>query len=87
MKEKGRFGDFGGFYVPEVLIPALEGIEEAFYRLKDDAGFTAELDNLYANFAPVIRIRSSAGSRRLIPRLPALMTMWLNACASRRMQI
>ena len=51
MKEKGRFGDYGGFYVPEVLIPALEGIEEAFYRLKDDAGFTAELDDLYANFA------------------------------------
>ena len=29
MKNKGRFGDFGGFYVPEVLIPALEEIEEA----------------------------------------------------------
>ena len=32
MKYKGRFGDYGGFYVPEVLIPALEELEEAFYR-------------------------------------------------------
>jgi len=51
MKHKGRFGDFGGFYVPEVLIPALEGIEEAFYRFKDAPKFTAELDVLYKNYA------------------------------------
>ena len=41
MKEKGRFGDFGGFYVPEVLIPVLEELEEAFYRLRDDDDFKA----------------------------------------------
>ena len=51
MKHKGRFGQFGGFYVPEVLIPALEQIEEAFYRFKDDPKFVAELDNLYKNYA------------------------------------
>lgn len=51
MKEKGRFGEFGGFYVPEVLIPALEQIEEAFFKFKDDPGFVAELDNLYKNYA------------------------------------
>jgi pSer/pThr/pTyr-binding forkhead associated (FHA) protein len=37
MKHNGRFGDFGGFYVPEVLIPALEEIEQAFDRFRDDA--------------------------------------------------
>ncbi len=36
MKYKGRFGDYGGFYVPEVLIPVLEELEEAFYRFYKD---------------------------------------------------
>ncbi len=51
MKHDGRFGPFGGFYVPEVLIPALEEIEAAFDRFKDDPKFKAELDNLYTNYA------------------------------------
>ena len=51
MKHKGRFGSFGGFYVPEVLIPALEGIETAFDRYVSDPQFNADLDNLYANYA------------------------------------
>jgi tryptophan synthase beta chain len=51
MKEKGRFGNFGGFYVPEVLIPALEEIEEAFYRFKSAPQFTAELDGLSIHYA------------------------------------
>ena len=51
MKHKGRFGSFGGFYVPEILIPALEGIEAAFDRYVNDPQFNADLDNLYANYA------------------------------------
>ena len=51
MKHTGRFGTFGGFYVPEVLIPALEGIEQAFDRFREDSAFTADLDNLYKNYA------------------------------------
>ena len=51
MKHTGRFGTFGGFYVPEVLIPALEGIEQAFERFREDSAFTADLDNLYKNYA------------------------------------
>jgi len=51
MRHSGRFGDFGGFYVPEVLIPALEEIEQAFDRFHDDAKFKAELNELYANYA------------------------------------
>ena len=46
MKYKGRFGDYGGFYVPEVLIPVLEELEEAFYRFSKDRQFTAELTEL-----------------------------------------
>lgn len=51
MKYKGRFGDYGGFYVPEVLIPALEELEEAFYRFYQDKQFVNELSDLLANYA------------------------------------
>ncbi|MHC4362678.1 MAG: tryptophan synthase subunit beta [Planctomycetota bacterium] len=51
MKHKGRFGDYGGFYVPEVLIPALEELEEAFYRFCDDERFVTELMQLSKDYA------------------------------------
>jgi tryptophan synthase beta chain len=51
MKHKGKFGDYGGFYVPEVLIPALEELEEAFYRFYQDKQFVNELANLTADYA------------------------------------
>ena len=38
-----RFGEFGGQYVPEVLMHALQELEEAYLRHKDDAGFVEEL--------------------------------------------
>jgi tryptophan synthase beta chain len=51
MKYSGRFGQFGGFYVPEVLIPALEEMERAFYKYYKDKKFVAELDILYHDYA------------------------------------
>ncbi len=51
MKHKGRFGGYGGFYVPEVLIPALEEMEQAFYRFYQDEKFTAELSELSRTYA------------------------------------
>ena len=51
MKSKGRFGDFGGFYVPEVLIPALEEMEKAFERFSKDEQFNNDLNELYHNYA------------------------------------
>ena len=51
MKYKGRFGEYGGFYVPEVLIPALEELEAAFYRFYQDKQFVDELCDLLANYA------------------------------------
>ena len=51
MKHKGRFGDYGGFYVPEVLIPVLEELEDAFYRFYQDEHFVAELALLYKEYA------------------------------------
>lgn len=51
MKYTGRFGDYGGYYVPEVLIPVLEELEDAFYRFYQDEAFVAELADLYRNYA------------------------------------
>ncbi len=51
MKHKGRFGGYGGFYVPEVLIPALEEMEQAFYRFYQDEQFVAELSELSKTYA------------------------------------
>jgi tryptophan synthase beta chain len=51
MEHNGRFGQFGGFYVPEVLIPALEEMEKAFYQYYKDEKFVAELNTLYCDYA------------------------------------
>ncbi|RIH86535.1 Tryptophan synthase beta chain [Meiothermus luteus] len=39
---RGRYGDFGGRYVPETLIPALEELTEAYLHYKQDPRFLAE---------------------------------------------
>ena len=44
--QKGRFGKYGGRYVPETLIPALDELEAAFEQALRDEGFLAELDGL-----------------------------------------
>ena len=46
----GRFGDYGGRYVPETLVPALDELEEAFYRLWSEEDFRTELDGLLAAY-------------------------------------
>ena len=48
--ESGYFGDFGGRFVPETLIHALEELEEAYERYKDDPEFVEELDSLSRDF-------------------------------------
>ncbi|AWX33498.1 tryptophan synthase subunit beta [Methanosphaera sp. BMS] len=51
MKYDGKFGKYGGVYVPELLIPAIEELEEAFYKFKDNKEFTKELDEYLCEFA------------------------------------
>ncbi len=40
----GRYGEYGGTYVPEMLVPALQEVEAAYARYKDDRDFRGELD-------------------------------------------
>jgi tryptophan synthase beta chain len=47
----GRFGDYGGAYVPEILMPALEELEAAFLAAQEDPEFQAELGGLLSKYA------------------------------------
>jgi tryptophan synthase beta chain len=47
---RGRFGRYGGRYVPEVLIPALDELAAAWSALRDDPGFRGELDALLTDY-------------------------------------
>jgi tryptophan synthase beta chain len=47
---RGRFGPFGGRYVPEVLIPALDELAAAWDDLRDESAFRGELDALLRDF-------------------------------------
>jgi tryptophan synthase beta chain len=45
-----RFGPYGGRYVPETLIPALDELEAAWLEARDDPGFQLELSNLLRDY-------------------------------------
>ncbi|MDO5155167.1 MAG: tryptophan synthase subunit beta [Eubacteriales bacterium] len=49
--ETGRYGEFGGQYVPETLMNAVHELEEAYEHYKNDPAFVAELDDLMKNYA------------------------------------
>ena len=48
--ENGRFGAFGGRYVPETLIPALDELSAAFERAIADPAFTREVDEMLSTY-------------------------------------
>jgi len=75
MRESGRFGRFGGTYVPEILMPALEQLEAAFLDAKQDPDFQRELGDLLTHYAgrptPLYRCRNllpEGGSRLYLKR-------------------
>jgi len=48
---RGRFGDFGGRYIPETLVPAIDELEENYLRFKNDKDFKKELDYYLREYA------------------------------------
>ena len=71
-----RFGAFGGRYVPETLIPALDELEASFHAARRDPAFQAELDELLRDYvgrpsplseAPRLSARIGARVVRLNP--------------------
>jgi tryptophan synthase beta chain len=63
---RGYFGEFGGRYVPETLVHAVEELERAYLAARDDEAFRAELDRLLAHYVgrptPVYEARRLAGA-------------------------
>ncbi len=51
LPKNGRFGDFGGKYIPETLIPAIEELEENYLKFKNDKNFKKELDHYLRTYA------------------------------------
>ena len=45
------FGEFGGMYVPEILVPVLKQLEAAFVEAQNDPLFQAEFTDLLKNYA------------------------------------
>ncbi|MGE0556453.1 MAG: tryptophan synthase subunit beta [Gemmatimonadales bacterium] len=68
MKLTTRFGEFGGAFVPEILVPALEELEAAWCAARQSADFREELALLLATFAgrptPLYRCRRYGGERK-----------------------
>jgi len=66
MRLSGRFGQYGGCYVPEILVPALEQLEGAFLDAQDDPSFATELNHLLTNYAgrptPLTKCRNLPGN-------------------------
>ena len=66
MRLTGRFGRYGGCFVPEILVPALEQLEAAFLDAQEDPAFATDLNGLLANYAgrptPLTRCRNLPGN-------------------------
>ncbi len=67
MLSRGRFGAYGGAYVPEILMPALEQLEAAFLAAQEDESFRSELSGLLHHYAgrptPLYRCRNLGSDR------------------------
>ncbi|WP_312695299.1 tryptophan synthase subunit beta [Leuconostoc pseudomesenteroides] len=51
MTKKGYYGEYGGQFVPELLMPAINEVTEAFNKYKEDPIFNNELKDLFDNYA------------------------------------
>ncbi len=51
INESGHFGEFGGRYIPELLIPIMEELQKAFYEAIEDPEFLKDLQDLYVNYS------------------------------------
>lgn len=69
----GHFGTYGGSYVPETLMHALDELKEAYFRWREDADFVARVDHDLAHFVgrpspiyPARRLTECAGGAQIL---------------------
>jgi tryptophan synthase beta chain len=70
---KGRFGEFGGQYLPETLMPAVAELEDAYLAARADPAFEAELASLLRDWVgrptpltDATRLAAAVGLRRVV---------------------
>lgn len=51
MKTNAFYGEFGGYYVPQILVPILEQLEDSFLNAINDDSFNQQINDLLTNFA------------------------------------
>ncbi len=77
MTSNQTFGVYGGRYVPETLIPALDELESAWAELRDDSSFRSELHHLLTSYAgrptPLTRVERFAPGQRMYLKREDLM--------------
>ncbi|MGN6430196.1 MAG: tryptophan synthase subunit beta [Gaiellaceae bacterium] len=77
MTETATYGEYGGRYVPETLIPALDELEQGWRDALADADFDTELDELRRSYGgrptPLTRAERFAGGKRLYLKREDLM--------------
>jgi tryptophan synthase beta chain len=49
--DTGRFGKYGGMFIPETLVPAIKELESAYYEYKNDPAFMEDLEYYLTKFA------------------------------------
>jgi tryptophan synthase beta chain len=69
---RGYFGEFGGRFVPETLVEPVEALERAYFAVREDASFQAELDRLLKHYVgratPIyeaVRLSAASGGGRI----------------------
>jgi tryptophan synthase beta chain len=79
VSSSGRYGDFGGRYVAETLVPALVELEEAFERVGRSEPFQAEWRALLASYVgrPTPIGRADRFARAVDPKGDVLGSLWL----------
>ena len=65
-----RFGPYGGRYVPETLIPALDQLEREWASARGDPGFRLELDSCCATTRAARRRSTARAACRTLPAIP-----------------
>ena len=72
--DNGYFGEFGGRFVPEILLPALTQLEDMFFALRDDPDFWQEYVTLCQEFSgrptpltPLRRLSKQLGGSSTTP--------------------
>ncbi len=51
MKNRGYYGEFGGAFIPEILVATFDELVEAFEKAKDDPGFWKEYVELMSTYS------------------------------------